>query len=95
MKQITQKVKKFFNRISESIKKYSDKETSTAIAIFSIYCCLFIVALAFIVAFVKALNLGSALFLLLGSYFSIRIIYIFIRDFVRLIKFYIKKKDEK
>lgn len=95
MKQITQKVKEFFNRISESIKKYLDLETSTAIIILLFYCCLFIGASAFVVGLVKALNIGSALFLLLGSYFSIRIIYTFIRDFVRLIKFYIKKKDEK
>lgn len=94
MKKALQKVKDFFKGLFQTIEKRTDNDGYTAFMIFLFYVSLLFAALSFIIGLFQSMKFGGAILLIAGSYFSIRIIYNFIKDFVGLIKFYIKEKKQ-
>lgn len=95
MKKALQKVKDFFKGVKETIEKHTNNDGYTAFMTFLFYVSLLFAALSFVSGLFQTMKFGGALLLLAGSYFSIRIIYNFTKDFVGLIKFYMANKEGK
>lgn len=95
MKELLNKVKNFFKGMFKAIDKHTDNDGYTAFLIFMFYVSLVFAAVSFLIGLFQAMKFGGALLIVAGSYFSIRILYNFTKDFVGLIKLYLesKKKD--
>ena len=95
MKDLINKVKNYFKGLVERFNnKHADNDGYKAVLIFVFYLALVIAAVSFLYAVFSTLKLGGALFLVIGSYFSIRILYQFSKDFIGLIKLYLEGKKE-
>lgn len=76
------------------MKNSQNKDDFGAIFIFLFYISLAFAAGLFLYNTFTLLGFGKALLNVIGCYFSVRILYNFIKDSVALIKMYIKKKDK-
>jgi len=94
MKKVFQKVKNFFKGVFDAIDKRTNNDGYTAFLIFMFYVSLTIAAIIFISGVFQAMSTIGSILMIFGSYFSVMIIYNFIKDFVGLIKFYLESKKE-
>lgn len=96
MKKVLAKIKDFFNNLKGFFKKIEEKnkENYTAFLTFMFFVALVSAAIAFLAGVFQAMSTLGALIMVFGSYFSVRVIYHFIKEGVGLIKFYFQNKKD-